>query len=236
MTSKNTHLDFWERVEQTPPKMTKTATVSGQVRTSVDAQFKKKMITRAFGMFGRGWGVVADSERYERITHGETTLIHYQATAFYVYDGERYTFPISAAIREAYITNKGYLKIDDEAVKKVRTDALTKGFTDLGFCADIHMGMFDDQSYVQGANARSEIEEAERRDAAIQEAKEKLVEYCASEIDAILKIKSEPAFKAALNKVKQNVQTRCIAAGINPAPYLKRLDERATEKVFDNDN
>lgn len=233
MDNKTENLKFWESVETTPPKMTKTITVSKQIRTTVDAQFKKKQITKAFGMYGNGWGVYPTSEKYERVTFGDSTLLHYQAVAFYVIDGKQCEFPIAASIREAYMTQSGYFKVDDEAVKKVRTDALTKGFTDLGFCADIHLGMFDDQAYVEGAAAKSEIEESENREQATKKAMDEINAYCAREIESILSLKSEPAFKGAMKKIKENVSLRCKASGINPTKYLKRLDERAAEKVFE---
>jgi len=39
-------------------------------------------------------------------------------------------------------------RIDDDFFKKVATDALTKGLSKLGFNADVFMGMFDDNKYV----------------------------------------------------------------------------------------
>lgn len=162
------NLKFWNDYEKTDPNFTKNSNISGQHRTGVDAQYKKKRITEAFGMYGCGWGVLADSEQYERIHYENSTcLLIYRATAFYVYKNKHYTFPIAASIKESYVTKNGsgYLKIDDEAVKKVRTDALTKGFTDLGFNADVHMGKFDDQAYVNEAANEAAINNASDKDA-----------------------------------------------------------------------
>ena len=40
-------------------------------------------------------------------------------------------------------------KLDDEAPKKAMTDALTKAFSHLGLNADIFLGKFDDNKYVE---------------------------------------------------------------------------------------
>ena len=39
-------------------------------------------------------------------------------------------------------------RVDDDFAKKVATDALTKGLSKLGFNADVFMGRFDDNKYV----------------------------------------------------------------------------------------
>lgn len=166
---KVSNLDFWNSVEKTDPALTKEANVNKQRRKSLGAQQKKKFITEAFGIYGLDWGVVAGSEKFERIRYeNNTCILQYEATAFFIHKDKRGEFPIAAAIKEAYVTNggKGYLLIDDEAVKKVRTDALTKGFTDLGFNADIYMGKHDDYEYLRETAQEFEIENAADKDEA----------------------------------------------------------------------
>ena len=43
---------------------------------------------------------------------------------------------------------------DDDAVKKVATDALTKGLSRLGFNSDVFEGLFDDNKYVAEMNLK----------------------------------------------------------------------------------
>ena len=52
-------------------------------------------------------------------------------------------FPIHSSIK--YHSNG---RVDDDFMKKVATDALTKGLSKLGFNADVFMGKFDDNKYV----------------------------------------------------------------------------------------
>jgi hypothetical protein len=46
-------------------------------------------------------------------------------------------------------TVKGVEKTDEDSVKKALTDAITKGLSYLGFNADVFLGKFDDNKYVQ---------------------------------------------------------------------------------------
>jgi hypothetical protein len=212
----NINLKLWDSVEKTDPSKTKDASISGQKRTAVDAQYKKKLITKAFGPYGLRWGVIVGSEKLDR-THYEnqTCILHYMADAYYFLDGERGEFPIAASIKETYLTRgtNAYLKIDDEAIKKVRTDALTKGFTDLGFCADIHMGMFEDQDYVRGVAAEKAIEKADQKE---EEAKRKYTEiqiYVAEQIKSIANVTNPAQALKAFDRVIDKVAVRCQAAG-----------------------
>lgn len=232
MSKGNANIAFWESVERTDPNMTKNVTVSGQQRTTVDAQHKKKIITCAFGMYGMGWGVLSDSELFERQSYqNETVILHYRAIAFYIVDCKQYTFPIAASIKESYVTKNGngYLKIDDEAVKKVRTDALTKGFTDLGFCADIHMGKFDDDNYIISQMARVEIENEENSQEAIDKAREDISEWVKKEIESASKLlpKRETGYRAVMKGIREKLIIRCQAASIHPTSFTKRFDEVA---------
>lgn len=220
-------LDFWKKVEKTNPKYTKEANVSGQRRTAVDAQYKKKMITEQFGMMGLGWGVVAGSEEYERIYYETTCVLNYRATAFYVWNGERAEFPIAAQIKESFVTSggKGYLKVDDEAVKKVRTDALTKAFTDLGFCADIHMGMFDDQDYVTGAAMAAKIKEDDEKEEAAKKAYEEISGWVGEQVKSIESVANHDSAIKAIIRVKEKAISRLMAAGLQAKGFETKLDD-----------
>ena len=230
--SKN--IAFWAAVEKTDPSKTKPAKVGGQTRTAVDAQYKKKMITKALGMYGISWGVVVGSEDYSRVHfEGSTTILYYTAVAFYIVNGERGEFPIAASIKEAYITQggKGYLKIDDEAIKKVRTDALTKGFTDLGFCADIHMGMFDDQDYVTGALAAAEIKKQDDREAAAKEEWVKIRDWLQTQIDSAKTVSNQESFNKVMDRIKDKLSVRCQAAGVSSVAFLAKVEVSKEEFV-----
>ena len=146
------NLKLWKSVEVTDPSHIQEANVSGQRRKTVKAVFQKEKATDVFGIQGQDWGVVEDSEEYTRIhlQDGEI-LLQYTGKMFYFYDERRGVIPMAAAIKEAAIVKRGkpdeYLKIDHEAIKKVRTDAMTKALSELGFNADIFKGWYDNRGY-----------------------------------------------------------------------------------------
>ena len=172
---KSNNMALWDSVKTTPTAHIQIDTSKTPPRKTVKAPIKKERATKEFGPFGSGWGVICGSERYERINIGDTVLLQYTANLFYIHNGVRGEFPIAAAIKEAYVTNggKGYLKIDDEAVKKVRTDALTKGLSELGFNADIYQGLHDLGGYSEYADSLVyEAQTIEQETDSVKEAEE----------------------------------------------------------------
>ena len=137
---KNNNMVLWESVCETDPKYTKKVNQRGGF-TAIGAQSQVMKATEMFGAFGYGWGV-----REERIERWQDCgLVVYQATLWFLQDGvaEEGEVPLHSSIK--YSSNG---RIDDDFFKKVATDALTKGLSKLGFNADVFMGMFDDNKYV----------------------------------------------------------------------------------------
>ena len=142
------NMKLWESVETTDPNFTKKVNQRGGF-TAIGAQYQLRTATETFGPFGTGWGV-----KDERIEKWEDVGIAvYQATLWYipaefkkgipVIKEEPSEFPIHSSIK--YHSNG---RVDDDFMKKVATDALTKGLSKLGFNADVFMGKFDDNKYV----------------------------------------------------------------------------------------
>ena len=131
------NMALWNEVSQTDPKITKKVNARGGF-TAICAQSQLKKATEMFGSFGMGWGV-----KDESFQQPITGIIIYQATLYYKTKEWKGEFPIHSAIVLA-LNNK----VDDDAVKKVATDALTKGLSKLGFNSDVFEGKFDDNKYV----------------------------------------------------------------------------------------
>jgi len=158
------NLDLWNSVDETDPAHTKPAKIGQMKITAIDPQYQRKNATAKFGPYGIGWGILPDSEKLTFRDIGDTALMFYQSTMFYVLDSKRGEFPITSSIKVAYMTSggkggSGYLKVDDEALKKAQTDALTKGLSFLGFNADVFMGLFDDSKYVAQRTAEERAKE-----------------------------------------------------------------------------
>ena len=135
------NMKLWNAVEKTNPKYTKQVGF-GRKFTSINAQYQVMCATEQFGAMGDGWGV--SDERFEMVCEG---LLGYQAIFWWRFDtsvGQVKTFAINSSIA----THSKAGKLDDECYKKVSTDALTKGLSKLGFNADVFLGQWDDNRYV----------------------------------------------------------------------------------------
>lgn len=134
------NLELWHKVEKTNPKYTKKANVRGNNITSIAPQFQIMNVTEQFGIYGEKWGFKEINLDYTlSVSHG---LVIFKAVFFFP-KGE---FPIVNAI--SLFMDNAKTKIDDNFAKKVETDSLTKAISKLGFNADIFLGKFDDQRYL----------------------------------------------------------------------------------------
>lgn len=146
------NMKLWDSVCTTDPGVTKAAKVGGHEFTAIDPQSQRKQATELFGPFGIAWGV--EDARGEFITLDDSHVLYvYNAMLWYRWEGETGKFPITSAVKAMYRTSgkTGYLKIDDDCTKKAATNAVSKGLSFLGFNADVFLGKFDDEKYVQAA-------------------------------------------------------------------------------------
>ena len=145
--AKKNNMKLWESVETTDPKFTKKVNQRGGF-TAISAQYQLRTATETFGPFGTGWGVKDERiEKWEDVGLAVYTgTLWYRPTEFrdgMVVIKQESEFPIHSSIK--YHSNG---RVDDDFMKKVATDALTKGLSKLGFNADVFMGKFDDNKYV----------------------------------------------------------------------------------------
>lgn len=230
------NLKLWDAVQKTDPAFTKQASKGAHNFTSVAPMYQNKKATEQFGVQGIGWGVVVGSEVFTEKEYGTTTILSYDATMFFILDGQRGEIPIHASEKSCYKTNgykgkEGYMKIDDEVRKKVVTNAKTKGLSELGFSADIFMGMFDDPNYVDYLNFEMGLEKADDRE---QETKEKISEFnewCKKESDCYASVKNKNTLGLLLAGHKQKLQGRCQLLNLDPAPYSKGFEKAYNEQL-----
>lgn len=135
------NLELWNKVAKTDPKYTKKANVRGNSITAIAPQSQILCATEEFGSYGTKWGFERIDFTYELL---ETTGIVVFHGMFFYPNGK---FPISASI--SVYKDGARTKPDADFAKKLETDALTKALSKLGFNADVFMGMYDDNKYVQ---------------------------------------------------------------------------------------
>ena len=155
MTAETT-LDVWESVCQTDPAYTKKFSRGGGFSgTATNATYLVREATRHFGPVGIGWGIEILNEEF---IEGAPIIIDGAVLAnekvhvlriklWYILDGVR-----GEIVHFGQTTFVGKNKYgpftDEEAPKKSLTDAMSKALSMLGFAADIHLGLYDDNKYV----------------------------------------------------------------------------------------
>ena len=128
------NMRVWNAVCRTDPKHTKRVNQRGGF-TAIDAQYQIMEATRMFGPVGEGWGyIVGEFQITGPLIIVPVTLWHTTRDN---------TFGPILGCAEI-----GGQRPDRDAPKKAITDAITKGLSQLGFNADVFLGLFDDNKYV----------------------------------------------------------------------------------------
>jgi len=128
------NLDLWDRVSKTNPDHTKKA---GRF-TAIDAYQQIRTATAEFGPVGEGWGWQVQSEQ---VIDGHAIV----RIRFWWMQGDG---DGHAGSYEEYGTAI-ISRMKDEAFKSALTDAITKALSRLGFNADVFLGKFDSNKYVE---------------------------------------------------------------------------------------
>lgn len=149
-------LELWEKVCTTDPKYTKAFTRGGGFSgTAVNATYLIRRATELWGPLGGKWGYKVVESEFVPSPAGE--VIHVVRIEFRHPEGSFETFGQTTFCGK----NKNGQFTDEEAPKKSLTDAITKALSMLGFAADIHLGLYDDNKYV--AEVKKQFSETERK-------------------------------------------------------------------------
>jgi hypothetical protein len=161
-----TNMKLWDSVMETDPSYTKQFKKGGGFSgTSPNAAYLAMKATEKFGPCGIGWGYSVISEELVQgapIVHEKTPpcneIIHkVLLKLWYVLDGTK--GELCHFGQTTFVGKNKYGPFtDEEAPKKSITDAMTKCLSLLGFSADIHLGMYDDNKYISDVRTRKESE------------------------------------------------------------------------------
>jgi len=141
------NMKIWDAVSKTDPRHTKQVSF-GRKFTAIDAQYQIQMATEQFGPVGQGWFYTVE---YSELLIPNGGPIFQFADVTLSWEGWKYG-PVRGC--NMLVNDKG--KIDEDAPKKALTDGLTKALSHLGFNADVFLGKFDDNKYVQQRVAEEE--------------------------------------------------------------------------------
>ena len=131
-------MELWESVCVTDPAHTKHINQRGGF-TAIDAQYQIKTATAQWGPMGEAWGIRGCEYGY-----------------VYEYGQDKSQKPVEAWFEGVFFYPDGLIEIStdmlwragDECRKKLRTNAITKALSQLGFNSDVFEGKFDDNAYV----------------------------------------------------------------------------------------
>lgn len=152
------NLELWNAVRTPDPKRTKSFTRGGGFRgTAINATYLAQRATEIFGPIGKGWGIEVTDEKYVegapfeyKGLKGREVIHVLRVRLWYVLGGERYTVEQYGQTTFVGVNRRGPFT-DEEAPKKSLTDGMLKCLSLLGFAADVHLGLFDDNKYVNDA-------------------------------------------------------------------------------------
>ena len=185
---------LWNRVSKTDVDHTKAVSF-GRKFTAIDAHYQIMEATRLFGPVGEGWGY---NNVYGEIHLEDGRIIVWcDVTIWWSEFGQwegmatpgnrREYGPIRGA---AMLVSKLDKQPDTDAFKKSSTDGLTKALSHLGFNADVFLGQFDDNKYVEELKKEKQSETSAKQLAYEQDRKKFIdaVKNCKEpeQIDAVM--------------------------------------------------
>lgn len=191
----NDNLKIWKQVETTDTRYTKAAKVGGQNITSLNGTAMIMKATELFGPVGIGFGWSVLEERFDQgpaIYGGEggaVLLAHelnhtVKIQFWFKQDDQRGEFEQYGCTPYLYKSKYG-TTTDGEAPKKSLTDAIKKSLSMLGFSADVFLGYFEDQEYVEQIKDEQRIAEAEDKVAEEERQKQERLDLLKSTIDTM---------------------------------------------------
>jgi hypothetical protein len=187
------NLSIWNQVEKTDFTHTKKVNQRGGY-TAVSPQYQLKEATKVFGSYGKGFGL-SESD-FDMSLFDSLGVVMHKAKFFYLSEGERVEFPITNAIQAT--TGAGDKKrVDVDFAKKVETNTVSKALSKLGFNADVFMGMFEDNQYMQELSNELAVKKSEDKDAELAKQAREYDEWKLKEIESYQHLSSLNALKNA---------------------------------------
>lgn len=157
------NMALWDKLRTPNPKYLKQFTRGGGFKgTAINSQYTLRALTEAFGPVGLGWRVHIISEAVEE---GAPIIVDKAVVGYekvhmmmvrldYRMEDEWVEGPIQYGQTMLVGTNKYGPFTDEEAPKKSLTDAIGKCAAVLGVSADIYLGLWDDNKYVNQAEQK----------------------------------------------------------------------------------
>lgn len=155
------NLETWNKLEKTDPEYTKKFDKGTFKGTAINPTYQIKKMTEMYGACGTGWSYSVQDVKTVELASQEVMV--YVTIALFV--GGNRDGIVGVGGDYIYRKTQNGFRADDDAMKKATTDALVNAFKFLGMCADVYLGRYDDNKYVQELKDEKEkpIEDKETR-------------------------------------------------------------------------
>lgn len=237
----NPKMAIWDQVKSTPPSATKTQHFDGRDVTTINGQYVYQRATELFGPIGKGWGFDIVVDRFDQgapIQGKDGEVIGHEQMhtvllkLWYVHAGKRCYAQQYGHTPFVRRTTYG-ISTDFDAPKKSVTDAIKKCLSLAGFCADIHLGMFDDITYVEGQKLKERLDDAGETgaEAVLEEAKGEFGDWLRSQISALDACPNERALELMRKQIAQTARAKADVVKIHPDVAEARINEAAAARL-----
>lgn len=158
------NMELYDRVKSVPEDAQKTI-AAGRLKgmTDINPMWRIEVLTREFGACGKGWKIT--DVKFDERPYDEETVISCSLNLVYFDqafgDWSAPVFGVGAA--KSRVKEKNGIYIDDEAIKKAYTDALSVACKALGIGAEIYRyGKSAGSKYEREEQAEEEGKPAEK--------------------------------------------------------------------------
>ena len=237
----STNMQLWDSVKTTDKKYTKTQQLDGRNVTSINGMYIVQRATEAFGPIGKGWGYDILVDRFDQgapITGKDAVLLGYeqvhtiQIKLWYVRGGKRNH--VTHYGHTPFVRKSQYGPYTDfDAPKKSLTDAIKKSLSLVGFSADVHMGMFEDEVYLQGLELKQRLDEAGESGAAevMNEAKAEFRNWVDNQVAVLAKANNQRALDSLRKPICEKAREKAAVVNYDPSEVERRINEAAEERM-----
>lgn len=135
---------LWDELKRVPPEHLKGFSRAGGFKgTAIKPMWSFHRMTEMFGPVGLGWGINEPS--FQTVPAGDEILVFCTVS---VWHGNASQTVFGVGGDKVRVIQSSGPRNDDEAFKKAYTDAITNALKLIGVGADIHMGLWDGNKYI----------------------------------------------------------------------------------------
>ncbi|MFY1021173.1 hypothetical protein [Ectopseudomonas khazarica] len=239
----NANMALWNSVQATDKAFTVTQNFDGRDITTINGTYVARRATEVFGPIGKGWGFEILVDRFDQgapITTGSGA--DFKVYAYEIVHTVQLKLWYLRGGKKNYITQYGHTPFvrkgqygpytDFDAPKKSVTDAMKKCLSLAGFSADVHMGMFDDPTYMYGMEIKERLDAAgeDSNQEVMREARVEFREWLDRQVNAIVRSPNERALNLLAKNLLEQAREKAKVVKYDPADVERHINEAVEQR------